>query len=154
MNYSCHYYNQLRNYSRSQFGGSNMNKDSEYVAEEVRYTSKSTLILNLGYIWSVFGILKIIEFILLLIAWSLVANFQGYYSFPITIYYLIVTSIAWVYVILEFLVYFFNVQRRLSSIWPYLIFGFLAALVFLIDALFHYREYQDSYKVHCHYSKY
>ncbi|KAF0991310.1 hypothetical protein HZS_4901, partial [Henneguya salminicola] len=165
-----------------------MNKASAYSVEEVRYISESTLVINLGYIWSVFGILKIIEFILLLICWALVANFQGYYSFPYTIFYLIVTCICWAYVILEYFIYIFNIHKRMNmtvslaaliaangllaylsrlisdqNISPFFCtciivitscrviyaacaIGFLAAIVFLIDAYLHYREYQGSYK--------
>lgn len=94
--------------------------------------------LTMEYITSIPGILKIVEFFLLMIAFALAADFKGGWTWGRMDFFLFVTVTSWLVVIAVFILFAFNVISKInvSIDWnvPVMAFAACVAVLLLISS--------------------
>lgn len=108
-------------------------------------TSGGVCVMNVGYPKSAPGILKILEFLTLVVAFACLADccrgLESWWSGKYSDYYKLFigsTVSAWLLVIIIFLLYFFCVVSRLNAPWTVLVLVFnlvFGILIFVASAL-------------------
>lgn len=92
-----------------------------------------TITFNKAYVVSIPGVLKIVEFILLLLAFSIAADISFAYRGRMS-FFLFVTITSWLLVIAWFVLFTFNLQTKinLSINWNITLLIFAAVVAFLL----------------------
>ncbi|XP_074617264.1 uncharacterized protein LOC141876505 [Acropora palmata] len=100
--------------------------------------------LNMPYIKSIPGILKIVEFFTLLLAFSIAGNVYSYFSYYRYYYssgmdfFLFATVTSWIFVMVFFVLFALNIIAKinLNLDWnlPVLVFAVMAAILILISS--------------------
>lgn len=92
-----------------------------------------TITFNKAYVVSIPGVLKIVEFILLLLAFSIAADISFAYRGRMN-FFLFVTITSWLLVIAWFVLFTFNLQTKinLSINWNITLLIFAAVVAFLL----------------------
>lgn len=92
--------------------------------------------LNMAYVTSIPGILKIVEFFTLMIAFSVAADTIVFSSWGRMDFFLFVTVTSWLVVIAAFVLFAFNVIAKINVTWdwniPVLGFAVIAAILLLL----------------------
>ncbi|CAH3161270.1 unnamed protein product [Porites lobata] len=93
---------------------------------------------TMEYVTSIPGIIKIVEFFLLMIAFALAADFKGSFSWGRMDFFLFVTITSWLFVIAIFVLFVFNVISviNVNIDWnlPVMIFAGVVAVLLLISS--------------------
>lgn len=107
--------------------------------QEQQHSSGGDIGLNMPYIKSIPGILKIVEFFTLLLAFSIAGN--AYAFFPKNghmDFFLFATVTSWIFVMVFFVLFAFNIIAKinLGLDWnlPVLVFAVMAAILILISS--------------------
>ncbi|XP_044175675.1 uncharacterized protein LOC122947241 [Acropora millepora] len=95
--------------------------------------------LNMPYIKSIPGILKIVEFFTLLLAFSIAGNAYAFlYKYGALDFFLFATVTSWIFVMVFFVLFAFNIIAKinLGLDWnlPVLVFAVIAAILILISS--------------------
>lgn len=108
--------------------------------QEQQHSSGGDIGLNMPYIKSIPGILKIVEFFTLLLAFSIAGNAYAsiHYNYGDMDFFLFATVTSWIIVMVFYVLFAFNIIAKinLNVDWnlPVLVFAVIAAILILISS--------------------